>query len=84
MDFQKVFPAKFACMVILFLMQTFPVLAEKKEKAKPAELEVLKASVGVWDAKIEVWPQGVSCRNKNRSLDDEGQIAGREELVSGS
>ncbi len=33
-------------------------LAQDKAAPKPAELEVLKASVGVWDAQIEVWPQG--------------------------
>jgi hypothetical protein len=29
-----------------------------QEEPKPIELEVLKASIGVWDAEIEVWPQG--------------------------
>ena len=33
-------------------------IAQETPKAKPIELEVLKASVGVWDAEIEVWPQG--------------------------
>ncbi len=32
--------------------------AQEESKAKPIELEVLKASIGVWDAEIEVWPQG--------------------------
>ena len=26
--------------------------------SKPIELEVLKASIGVWNAEIEVWPEG--------------------------
>ncbi len=26
--------------------------------SNPVELEVLKASIGVWDAEFEVWPQG--------------------------
>lgn len=30
----------------------------EEPKSKPIELEVLKASIGVWDAEIEVWPQG--------------------------
>jgi len=33
-------------------------IAQEKPKAKPIELEVLKASIGVWDAEIEVWPEG--------------------------
>ena len=32
--------------------------AEDKEKSKPVELELIKASIGVWDAACEVWPQG--------------------------
>ena len=33
-------------------------LAQDKPKSKPIELDVLRASLGVWDAEIEVWPQG--------------------------
>jgi len=33
-------------------------IAEEQPKLKPIELEVLKQSVGVWDARIEVWPEG--------------------------
>jgi hypothetical protein len=33
-------------------------MAQDKPKAKPIELEVLKAYIGVWDAEIEVWPAG--------------------------
>ncbi len=33
-------------------------IAQEKTKSKPIELEVLKASIGVWDAEIEIWPQG--------------------------
>ena len=32
---------------------------ESKSKPKPAELAAIKASIGVWDAAIEVWPQGL-------------------------
>lgn len=42
----------------LTLALTLPALAQDKPAKKPAELEVLKASVGVWDAHIEVWPMG--------------------------
>lgn len=33
-------------------------VAQDDKNAEPVELEVLKASVGVWDAEIEVWPAG--------------------------
>lgn len=33
-------------------------LALGEQESKPVELEVLKASLGVWDAEIEVWPEG--------------------------
>ncbi len=34
-------------------------LAQESQTTKPIELEVLKSSVGVWDAEFEVWPQGL-------------------------
>ena len=33
-------------------------IAQEASMAKPIELEVLKESIGVWDAEIEVWPAG--------------------------
>ena len=33
-------------------------IAQEEEEAKPVELEVIKGSIGVWDAEIEVWAQG--------------------------
>jgi hypothetical protein len=33
-------------------------IAQEEPKSKPIELEALKASIGVWDAEIEVWPDG--------------------------
>ena len=33
-------------------------IAQEEPGAKPIELEVLKAYLGVWDAEIEVWPAG--------------------------
>ena len=32
---------------------------EAEAHSKPVELEVLKASIGVWDAEFEVWPAGL-------------------------
>ena len=34
-------------------------IAQEEPKSKPIELEVLKSSIGVWDADIEVWPEGL-------------------------
>ena len=34
-------------------------IAQEEPMSKPIELEVLKASIGVWDAEIEVWPAGL-------------------------
>ena len=36
-----------------------PCLAQEEPASKPIELQVLKDSIGVWDAKIEVWPKGL-------------------------
>lgn len=33
-------------------------MAEEKPKSKPIELEGLKTFIGVWDAHIEIWPEG--------------------------
>lgn len=33
--------------------------AQEDSEIKPMELDVLKGSIGVWDAEIEVWPQGL-------------------------
>lgn len=38
-------------------------VAQDEPEAKPVELEVLEASVGVWDAEIEVWPQGLDAES---------------------
>lgn len=43
---------------VLALLSSLPVVAQDEAPAKPSELEMLKASVGVWDAHCEVWPQG--------------------------
>lgn len=42
---------------VLLIGIAVPCIAQEEPK-KPIELEVLKAAVGVWDAEIEVWPEG--------------------------
>jgi hypothetical protein len=37
---------------------TLSCIAQQESISKPIELEVLKDSIGVWDAEIEVWPAG--------------------------
>ena len=44
-------------MIVALLLACVASVARAQEK--PPELEALKASVGVWDAEIEVWPQGL-------------------------
>ena len=43
----------------LLLGLSLHCLAEEDAKPEPVELEALKASIGVWDAEIEVWPAGL-------------------------
>jgi hypothetical protein len=37
----------------------FSCMAQEQPKSRPIELDVLKSSIGIWDAEIEVWPQGL-------------------------
>ncbi len=47
----------FLSMAIVFSL-SLNCLAQDRPKSNPIELEVLQTSVGVWDAEIEIWPQG--------------------------
>lgn len=49
---------KSALSTALVFATTLGCIAQDNPEPKPIELEVLKASLGVWDAEIEVWPQG--------------------------
>jgi len=42
----------------LIFCLTLPCIAQEEPKSNPIELEVMEASIGVWEAEIEVWPQG--------------------------
>ncbi len=50
---------RFGLTTVLVVGLAVSCKAQEGPASKPAELEVLKASVGVWDAEIEVWPQGL-------------------------
>jgi hypothetical protein len=50
---------RFAAVAVLILGVALSGFAQEGEESMPVELEVLKAWVGVWDAAIEVWPQGL-------------------------
>ena len=52
--------SRIAVSVVLVLGLSLSCAAQEKPQSKPVELEVLKASVGVWDAEFEVWPQGLN------------------------
>ncbi|NND98640.1 MAG: DUF1579 family protein [Pirellulaceae bacterium] len=45
-------------LVTLFVIST-ALCSVAQENQKPIELDVLKGSIGVWDAEIEVWPAGL-------------------------
>ena len=49
---------KFALSTTLLLGLTLLCTAQETPSAQPVELDVLNASIGVWDARIEVWPEG--------------------------
>lgn len=55
--------AKHTLAAVLILTCTFNVRAADEVKSEPAELAVLKESIGVWDAEIEVWPQGPKAKS---------------------
>ena len=50
---------KNAAAVVLTIGLALPCIAQESAEPMPVELEVLKAYVGVWDAEIEVWPEGL-------------------------
>jgi hypothetical protein len=50
---------KYALATILVLAAALPCVAQETPESMPIELEVLKAYIGVWDAEIEVWPEGL-------------------------
>ena len=43
----------------LMLFSLFCVPATAQESETPPELKVIEESIGVWDAEIEVWPEGL-------------------------
>ena len=51
-------PIKSTLLTVVAFGLALTCIAQEEPKSKPIELEVLKASIGVWDAEIEVWPQG--------------------------
>jgi len=50
---------KYTLSTALIVGLALSCFAQEEPKSTPIELEVLKASMGVWDAEIEVWPQGL-------------------------
>lgn len=51
-------PNTFALALVLLIgLPTYCISQDKQ--SKPVELNVLKTSVGIWDAAVEVWPEGL-------------------------
>lgn len=49
---------RFALSTAFAFVLALSCMAQEKPDPNPIELEVLKASIGTWDAQIEVWPEG--------------------------
>ena len=49
----------FSLFVTLQMIASTHSIAEPDKTKIPEELKVIRDAVGVWDAKIEVWPQGL-------------------------
>ena len=56
---------RIALVAVLILGGVLSGFAQESAEPKPIELEVLKAAIGVWDAEIEVWPQGLDSPSIN-------------------
>lgn len=52
-------PTKHVLAAVLIIAAAVPCGAQERPDSTPIELEVLSSYVGVWDAQIEVWPQGL-------------------------
>ena len=50
---------KYALAAVLIFGGVLSGIAQETPESVPIELEVLKAYIGVWDAEIEVWPEGL-------------------------
>ena len=60
--------ANWTLSTVLIVASAQSCFAQEKKSAKPVELEVLKASLGVWDAAIEVWQRGLSAVGADSTL----------------
>ena len=50
---------RFAAAAVVILGVALTGFAQEEQESSPVELEVLRSYVGVWDAQIEVWSQGL-------------------------
>jgi hypothetical protein len=50
---------RYALAAALIFALAVPGIAQETRESMPIELEILKAYIGVWDADIEVWPEGL-------------------------
>ena len=51
-------PMKYSLAAVLVFSMALPCFAQEAQTPTPIELEVLKASIGVWDAEIQFWSAG--------------------------
>jgi Protein of unknown function (DUF1579) len=50
---------KFMILAALVYGAACSYIGQEVTETKPIELDVIKAMVGVWDAEVEVWPEGL-------------------------
>jgi|GEM_PF-1372820 len=60
LQYGKTMHFAFSLLSAFLICTTVPSAAQTSSTSKPPELRALKDSVGIWDAKIEVWPQGLN------------------------
>ena len=56
-------PFKLAISYFALMLLSTPAFAQDDVQSKPIELAAIKAWVGVWNAEIEVWPQGLDAKS---------------------
>jgi len=67
---------------ILALALFSPAYAQEKEATEPAELEILKSTVGTWDAAIKVWPAGLDAEAVTMKAVETNEAHGKHWLSS--
>ena len=74
--------SKLTLSLTLALIMTLAANAQENDGQKIAELDVVKQSIGVWEAKVEVWPQGLDSPSVTFTGTETNRAYGRHWLAS--